>query len=215
MIGSIVGGQQVFREILLWVCGVVFVAVFSVMFLSVFRHRRSRDGAEPGFHESTAVELAWTVVPLVIITGLVAMAASQVISRHKAADAGAPAPQTQTEARLPEPAAPAQPWTPQALQARGEQVYASTCTPCHQPTGRGISGTFPALDGSPVVLGPARDQIRLVLNGRPNTAMASFKTQLNDAEIAAVITYTRNAWSNRAGEAVIQPGDVAAARTGH
>ena len=70
---------------------------------------------------------------------------------------------------------------------------------------------FPALDGSKLVRGPKNAQLALVLDGKPGTAMAAFGTQLNDLDVAAVVTFTRNAWSNRAGEA-IQPSEVKALR---
>ena len=97
------------------------------------------------------------------------------------------------------------------LKQRGERVYAAHCVACHQPTGKGAPPAFPPLDGSRVVLGPQERQIRLVLDGKPNTAMAAFGTQLNDVELAAVITFTRNNWSNKTGQ-VIQPSDVKALR---
>ena len=70
---------------------------------------------------------------------------------------------------------------------------------------------FPALDGSKMVNGAKNDQIALVLNGKPNTAMAAFGKQLNDTELASVITYTRNSWGNKTGEAV-QPAEVKSLR---
>src|SRR3546814_8731800 len=78
-----------------------------------------------------------------------------------------------------------------------------------------IPGTFPALDGDEkYVLGPMKDQILTVLNGHPGTAMAAFRDQLNDVEIASVITYTRNAWSNagKGKDPVVQHADVKALR---
>ncbi len=105
-------------------------------------------------------------------------------------------------------------WTQAELIARGEKVFASTCVACHQANGKGIPGSFPALDGDPVVLGPKGAQINTVLKGKPGTAMAAFGGQLNDVEIAAAITYTRNAWSNagKGQDPMVQPKDVAAAR---
>jgi cytochrome c oxidase subunit 2 len=97
------------------------------------------------------------------------------------------------------------------LKQRGERVYAANCVACHQPTGKGAPPAFPPLDGSRMVLGPQETQIKLVLNGKPNTAMAAFGTQLNDVELAAVITFTRNNWSNKTGQ-VIQPSEVKALR---
>jgi cytochrome c oxidase subunit 2 len=101
-------------------------------------------------------------------------------------------------------------WSLDDLKARGEKVYAANCVACHQATGMGVPGAFPALSGSKVVNGPKNDQIALVLGGKPGTAMQSFK-QLNDVEIAAVITYTRNNWNNKTGDAVT-PADVKALR---
>lgn len=102
-------------------------------------------------------------------------------------------------------------WTLGELKARGAKIYAGTCAACHQPTGKGLPPAFPALDGSRIVNGPKGDQILLVLNGKPNTAMAAFGKQFSDTDLAAVITYTRNSWNNRTGEAV-QPSDVKALR---
>ncbi|MCC6474278.1 MAG: cytochrome c oxidase subunit II [Burkholderiales bacterium] len=106
---------------------------------------------------------------------------------------------------------PGKTWDLAALRARGEQVYTANCIACHQANGQGIKGTFPALDGSKMVGGPKQGQIAIVLHGKPNTAMAAFGKQLSDTDIAAVITYTRNAWSNKSGEAV-QPAEIRAAR---
>lgn len=101
------------------------------------------------------------------------------------------------------------------LKARGEKVFAANCVACHQANGKGLPPTFPALDGSKVVLGPKAGQIHTVLFGvqrdGKQTAMAAWGKQLSDADIAAVITYTRNAWTNATGEAV-QPADVKAGR---
>ncbi len=101
-------------------------------------------------------------------------------------------------------------WSLDELKAHGEKVYAQNCVACHQATGMGVPGAFPALSGSKVVNGPKADQIKLLLNGKQATAMASFK-QLSDADLAGVITYTRNNWSNKTGEAVA-PAEIKAAR---
>ncbi len=97
------------------------------------------------------------------------------------------------------------------LTQRGAKVYAANCVACHQLSGKGVPPAFPALDGSKIVLGPKNDQIKLMLDGKPGTAMTAFGQQLSDAELASVITYTRNAWGNKTGEAV-QPSDVKALR---
>jgi len=102
-------------------------------------------------------------------------------------------------------------WTKEELIAKGEQVYTANCAACHQPTGEGIPGTFPALKGSKIATGPVADHLNRVINGKPGTAMAAFGPQLSDSEIAAVITYERNSWGNNTGDAV-QPSQVKAAR---
>jgi cytochrome c oxidase subunit II len=100
-------------------------------------------------------------------------------------------------------------FTPVELVSRGEKVYAQHCVACHQATGRGVPPAFPPLAGSKVVNGPEEGQIDIVLNGKPNTAMQSFK-QLSNVEIAAVITFTRNSWGNKASE--VQPAEIKARR---
>ena len=106
-------------------------------------------------------------------------------------------------------------YTLDQLKARGEKVYAANCVACHQATGKGVPPAFPPLDGSKVVLGPKAGQIDVVLNGVVKggtpTAMAAFGKQLNNVELAAVITFTRNNWGNKTGE-VIQPADIKARR---
>jgi cytochrome c oxidase subunit 2 len=92
----------------------------------------------------------------------------------------------------------------------GEKIYTANCIGCHQATGKGMPPAFPALSGSKVVNGDKNVQIALVLNGKQGTAMAAFGKQLNDTELASVLTYTRNSWGNNAG--VVQPADVAALR---
>ncbi|RPE67583.1 cytochrome c oxidase subunit 2 [Tibeticola sediminis] len=103
-------------------------------------------------------------------------------------------------------------WALSDLVARGEKVYAANCAACHQPNGKG-AGPIKALDGSPKVLDADKmTQIHVLLNGQNNGAMPAWK-QLSDTEIAAVVTYTKNAWSNQTGQ-VVQPAEVAAARKG-
>ena len=102
-------------------------------------------------------------------------------------------------------------WVVGDLAARGEKVYAANCVACHQANGKGVPGAFPALDGSKVVLGKRDDHIAILLNGKQGTAMASFKG-LSDTELAAVITYARNAWGNKAEDNLVQPQAVKAAR---
>jgi len=105
-------------------------------------------------------------------------------------------------------------WTEAELVARGEKVYGANCVACHQANGKGVPGSFPALDGDKTVLGPKAAQIETVLKGRPGTAMQAWAPVLNDVEIAAVITYTRHAWSNggKGQDPTVNPADVKAAR---
>lgn len=105
---------------------------------------------------------------------------------------------------------PGKVWTEADLAAKGHTIFDANCAACHQASGKGVPGAFPALDGSKVVNGPADAQIALVLNGKPGTAMPPWK-QLSNTDLAAVITYTRNAWGNHTGEA-IQPSAILAAR---
>jgi cytochrome c oxidase subunit 2 len=336
--------QHSVHILLMWVCLAIFVAVFSVMFYSVWAHRKSRGAKPADFHESTAVEIAWTVVPFLIVIGLALPATRMVVEQKDTSNADLTikatgyqwkwgydylkgegegigflsmlsTPREQIENQAPKsdtylmevdhplvvpvnkkvriittandvihawmmPALgvkqdaipgfvrdtwfraekigtyrgdcaelcgkdhafmpivvevkseadytawvaeqkklmaaraddPNKEWTLADLKARGEKVFAANCAACHQATGKGIPGQFPALDGSKVVLGPKDEQLAVVLNGRQGTAMASFKAVLSDVELASVVTYTRNAWSNKAEENVVQPKDVLALR---
>ena len=112
------------------------------------------------------------------------------------------------------PAAPAEDvtrkFTLPELKAQGEKVYAANCVACHQASGKGMPPAFPSLAGSKVVLAAADQQINVVLNGRPNTAMQSC-AQLSNTDLASVITYTKNSLGNSTGT-LVQPADVKAAR---
>ena len=324
------------------ICLVIFIGVFGVMFYSMLKHRKSVGHKAASFHESTAVEIAWTVVPFVIVilmalpatktvvamkdtsnadltikaTGMqwkwgydylkgegegisflstLATPREQIVDSSQAKgdnylievdnpvvvpvnkkirivttandvihgwtvpafgvkqdaipgfvrDTWFKAEKTGTyrgqcvelcgkdhafmpivvnvvsdeeyakwvEGKKKEMAAladdPNKTWTIDELAQRGEKVYTANCVACHQATGKGVPGAFPSLDGSPVVNGPKAEQMQVVLNGRK--AMPSFK-QLSDTELAAVITYTRNSWSNKAQENIVQPAEVQAAR---
>ncbi|MEJ0002536.1 MAG: cytochrome c [Pararobbsia sp.] len=106
-------------------------------------------------------------------------------------------------------------YTMAELQAAGLAVYTANCAVCHQASGKG-AGAFPALDGDAIVQGPLADHINIVLHGKQEAgkpAMPNWDKALNDVEIAAVVTYERNAWGNHTGE-VVQPKQVAAARDG-
>jgi cytochrome c oxidase subunit 2 len=334
------------------VCLVIFIGVFGVMFYSVFKHRKSLGHKAATFHESTAVEIAWTIVPFLIVIGMALPATKTVVAMKDTSNAdltikatgmqwkwgydylkgegegisflsnlstpraqvGAPG-EAPTQARgenyllevdneLVVPAgkkvrlvltandvihawtipafgvkqdaipgfvrdtwfraetpgvyrgncvelcgkdhafmpivvrvmAPAEytAWvdtkkkemaaladdpnkvfTIDELKTRGEKVYSTNCVACHQASGKGVPNAFAALDGSPVVNGAKAEQINVVLNGKHSgkfpSAMPAWK-QLSDTEIASVITYTRNSWSNKAAENIVQPAEVMAAR---
>lgn len=105
---------------------------------------------------------------------------------------------------------PSKVWELAALVARGEKVYAANCAACHKADGTG-AGPIKRLDASPIVLSDDKSkQIQVVLHGAANGAMPAWK-QLSDTEIAAVITYTKNSWTNKTGQ-IVQPAEIVAAR---
>lgn len=333
------------HTLMLVICVFIFVAVFGVMFWSVFNHRKSKGAVAAHFHENTAVEIAWTVIPVLILLGMAWPATKTVIEMKDTSNpditvkatgyqwkwgydylqgegegirflSNMATPRDQIEGAAPkgdtyllevdnplvvpvgkkirvlltandvihswwvpafgvkQDAIPGfirdawfradkegifrgncaelcgrdhgfmpievhvlsaekyaawvaeqkakttsaaadenREWTMAELVERGEKVYSANCAACHQANGKGIPPAFLPLDGSQVVLGDKTVQIATVLNGRAGTAMAAFGKQLSDADLAAVITYTRNTWSNKTGDAV-QPADVAAGRKG-
>jgi cytochrome c oxidase subunit 2 len=100
-------------------------------------------------------------------------------------------------------------WTKDELLTKGAEVYAANCAACHMAEGQGVEGLFPALDGSAIVNGPVSEMIMLVLNGK--NMMPAWKDILNDTDIGAAMTYTRNSWGNTVKD-VVQPADVKATR---
>lgn len=339
----IAADQYWIHNFLLVVCLIIFVAVFGVMFYSIWAHRKSRGAKPADFHESTAVEIAWTIIPFLIVIGLSIPATRMVIEQKDTSqadltikavgyqwkwgyeylrgdaagvtllstlttplsqmDGSEPMSETylmevdqplvvpvnqkirmvvtasdvihawmvpafgvkqdaipgfvrdtwfraekvgtyrgncaelcgKNHSQMPivvevksqedfvkwaaakkqEMMAQAddatKEWSLAALSERGHKVFTANCAACHQATGKGVAGAFPALDGSKVVLGKSDDQIALLLKGKQGTAMASFK-QLSDVELAAVATYTRNAWSNKAEDNIVQPKEFTEAR---
>ncbi|MBD3585745.1 cytochrome c oxidase subunit II [Salinimonas sp. HHU 13199] len=99
------------------------------------------------------------------------------------------------------------------LMAEGKKVYNATCAACHMPNGEGLPGTFPALKGSKIALEDMQGHLDIVVNGKTGTAMQAFGKMLSLKELAAVITYERNAWGNDTGE-IVQPKDVDAFNKG-
>ncbi|MGD8171968.1 cytochrome c oxidase subunit II [Vibrio sp. TRT 21S02] len=93
------------------------------------------------------------------------------------------------------------------LMAQGEKVYVDRCAVCHQVSGLGIPGAFPAIKGSPIATGEVAKHIDIVVNGKAGTAMQAFANQLTEQEIAAVVTYQRNAFGNESGDTV-QASDI-------
>jgi len=103
--------------------------------------------------------------------------------------------------------------TMEELMTTGERVYQGWCVACHQATGAGLPGIFPAIKGSQLVLTDRAAHIDIIVNGKPGTAMQAFGRQLSLKELAAVITYTRNAFDNNTGDTV-QAADVFAVQQG-
>lgn len=93
------------------------------------------------------------------------------------------------------------------LMTLGEQVYMANCAACHQPSGMGLPGVFPALKDSPIAIGDIKAHIDIVVHGKPATAMQGYSKMLSLKELAAVVTYERNAWGNNTGD-LVQPSDI-------
>jgi cytochrome c oxidase subunit 2 len=332
--------------IILYICCAIGVVVFGIMIYSMIYHRKSKGAVAANFHESTKVEIAWTVIPFVILIGMAIPATKTLIAMEDPSDADLTikitgsqwkwhysyfnedvefysilsTPRTQIDGdetksatyllevdkplvlplnrkvrflmtsddvihswwvpafavkkdanpgfineawtridkagtyrgqcaelcgkdhgfmpivvqALPEAeydawlldqkqlannaaaaaqAALSETLSKEELMTKGEQIYLSTCAACHQPNGAGLPGVFPSLIGSPLIKGPVDGHINIVLNGKPGTAMQSFAKQLTAKDIAAVVTYERNAWGNNSGD-VIQAVDVSNVASG-
>lgn len=322
--------------LIFWICVVIGVIVFSVMFWSMFMHRKSRGAVPATFHENISVEVLWTVIPLLILIGMAVPATKTLIDIYDAEESDVdimitgyqwrwqykyvgedvsflsnlatpreqinnqidkgenyllevdeplvvpigqkirflitsadvihswwvPALAVKKDAipgfvneawtRIEEPgiyrgqctelcgrdhafmpvvvdartqedydawlaekkaAAAAEAelrdkeWTLAELMERGERVYNTNCAACHQPDGSGMPPAFPALKGSDMALNDIPGHIDIVVNGKPGTSMASFDGQLSEVDIAAVVTYERNAWGNDTGD-VVSPMDI-------
>ncbi len=140
-----------------------------------------------------------------------APASASASASASAAPAAAPVAAATPAPVAPTPAATSPADDLKSAMARGEKVYLGTCGVCHQPAGTGMPPTFPALKGSPIATGPVAAHINRVMNGKQGTAMVAFKDQLNDQDLADVITYERNAWGNNTGT-LVKPEDIKAAR---
>ena len=322
---------------IIWICVWIGIGVFGVMFYSMFAHRKSRGHQPANFHESTKVELAWTIVPALILI-VMAFPATKTLKHlydtseadldikitgsqwkwrydYLGKDVGfmsqlatsqasiyGTAPKTEfyleevteplvipvgkkvrllttatdvihswwvpdlavkrdaipgfvneTWARVDKPgiyrgrcaelcgkdhafmpivvnavpeaefntwlakkqseavalrALTEKTFTRDELMAKGEEIFGQTCASCHGATGEGVPGAFPALKGSKIALGPVADHLNIVVNGKPGTAMQAFGAQLSEVDLAAVITYERNAWGNKSEDNIVQPVDV-------
>ena len=343
--------QEIFdlHMLVFWICVWIAVAVFAVMFYSMYAHRKSKGAVAADFHENTTVEIIWTIVPFIILLSVAIPATSTLISiedtsdadltikvtglqwkwkyeydadgtpvsfisslqaDHKAASARnsgvdvtkienyllevdnmmvvpvnkkvrllvtsddvihswwVPAFATKKDAipgyvneiwykvektgiyrgqcaelcgkdhafmpivvkvveeaeyntwlaakKVEAVAAAAEAasdkvWSKEELIARGQQIYMGKggCFGCHGANGEGVA-VFPKLAGSAIAIGPADGHIDVVKNGKSGTAMAAYGSQLNDLELASVITFERNSWGNNAS--VVQPADIKAAR---
>lgn len=101
----------------------------------------------------------------------------------------------------------------QELMTLGQKTYETHCAACHQVSGEGLAGAIPALKGSVMATTDIPAHIRIVVYGKAGTAMQAYGKQLTNSELAAVITYERNAWGNNTGE-LVQAADVAAIKEG-
>ena len=167
------------HTLIMWIVVGTFVVVFGAMTCAIIRHRKSAGREARQFHENTTVEIVWTIIPFFILIGMAYPAIKTLIAMK---DPSRPEPTIKAAVD------PAKQWTLVELKAHGEKIYFGNCVACHQATGVGVPGTFPALSGSKRVTGPKQAQINVVLygvvkDGKP-TAMVSFK-HLSDADIAA------------------------------
>lgn len=316
---------------ILWICVVIGVVVFGIMFWSIFAHRKSPGRKPANFHENTVVEILWTVIPLVILVVMAIPATATLVDMYDTSEAEidikvtgyqwrwkydyieedfgyfsnisttddeiynrsaksenylldvdnpmviptntrvrllltandvihswwVPAfgikkdaipgfinevwtqvdepgiyrgqctelcgvkhgfmpvvvravPREEYDAWVMEQTAAAKAereltqkdWTMAELMERGETAYATACAACHQPDGSGAPPAFPALKDSQIALEDMEAHLDVVVNGVPGSAMQAFGDQLSEVELAAVITYERNAWGNNTGEMV-------------
>ncbi len=319
-----------------WICVWISVVVYGVMFYSMFAHRKSKGAKASNFHESTTVELLWTIVPVLILIWVAFPSTKVLIDLYDTSEAdidikvtgyqwkwqyeylgegvefmselttsesaiynlepktefylsevneplvlpigkkirflltakdvihawwvpdlavkrdAVPGFINETWAKIDEPgiyrgfcaelcgkghafmpivvhavseeeyavwlaekkeAAAAiremakQTFTFEELMAKGEEAYNRSCASCHSGDGEGIPGAFPALKGSAIALGPVAEHLDVVVNGVGGTAMQAFGGQLSEVDLAAIITYERNAWGNDVGD-MVQPIDV-------
>lgn len=167
---------------------------------------------KPGVYRGQCTELCGRdhgFMPIVVIAKPEAeyrqWLAEQKKEVSEAADSPAPATSTASAVEPVKAAAETGSSDKDELMAQGEKVYQANCLSCHQADGAGIPGTVPAITGSAVANGPIGAHINLIMNGKP-PLMASFRNVLTPAEIAAVVTYQRNALGNSTGDVVRADG---------
>ncbi len=323
--------------IIFWICVVIAIVVFGVMLWSVVYHRKSRGAKAENFHENVYVEIAWTIIPIIILVGMAVPATATLKKMYDTSESdidiqvtgyqwkwryqylesgvdffsslATPAEQIQGKAEKTEnyllevdnplvipvgkkvrflitandvihswwvpdfavkkDAIPGfineswvkaeqtgiyrgqcaelcgkdhgfmpivvevksqedyqswikgqqlaqvekaksaeKRWTLDELMVTGKEVYSKNCAACHQAGGEGLAGAFPALKGSAIVQGDPAAHIDIVINGKAGTAMQAFRDQLSATELAAVITYERNAWGDSLGD-IISPSQIA------
>lgn len=321
--------------IIFWICVVIAVGVFGVMFYSMYAHRKSKGAVAANFHENTTAEIVWTVIPAVLLIVMAIPATSALLQVYDTSEAemdikvtgyqwkwqyeylgqdvsfmselATPeseiyntAPKSQyyvqevseplvipanTKVRflitakdvihswwLPDlgvkkdaiPGLVNETWayvnepgiyrgactelcgqghafmpvvvnvlekeaynswlaekkeaaaavrelskktfTLDELMAQGEEAYNRSCAACHQVNGQGIAGVFPSMVGG-MTTGDITAHIDIVVNGKAGTSMQAFGGQLSEVDIAAIVTYERNAWGNNTGD-IVQPIDI-------
>ncbi len=156
--------------------------------------------SEPGLYRGKCAELCGKdhgFMPIVLIAKTEEDYAAWVAEQKSGAVAAA--------------AAATETWTLDDLIAKGESVYNTNCAACHQAKGEGVPGMFPAIAGSAIATGDIAGHMDIVINGKAGTAMQAFGAQLNDVDLAAVITFQRNGFGNDKGD-MVQPSEIAAAR---
>ncbi|MEP3855679.1 MAG: cytochrome c oxidase subunit II [Porticoccus sp.] len=322
--------------IIFWICVVIAVGVFGVMFYSMYAHRKSKGAVAANFHENTTAEIVWTVIPAVLLIVMAIPATSALLQVYDASEAEMDikvtgyqwkwqyeylgqdvsfmselttpeseiyntAPKSQYYVRevseplvipantkvrflitskdvihswwLPDlgvkkdaiPGLVNETWayvnepgiyrgactelcgqghafmpvvvnvlekeaynswlaekkeaaaavrelskktfTLDELMAQGKEAYDRSCAACHQVNGQGIAGVFPSMIGGAITTGDITSHIDIVVNGKAGTAMQAFGGQLSEVDIAAIVTYERNAWGNNTGD-VVQPIDI-------
>jgi cytochrome c oxidase subunit 2 len=135
-------------------------------------------------------------------------AAAPTTATDVAAAAPAPAAAPTTVAETAKSAAAPAKMSHDDLMKAGKTVYEANCQACHQVNGQGMAPTFPSLVGGKISTGPAEGHIAQILKGK--NLMPPFGDKLSDADVAAVATYERNSWGNKAGD--VAPAQVAAQR---